>query len=473
MGLSAALTKSNGMPSFVTNHLALGRTKSLWQYAFDKLISKEELPKLPIAIYSHGMYGWRQIHHTACEKLASEGFIVFACDHTPDCLLTRPLSETASYFDFATPKGIEPLQERAFFQSGLESRVVQLRELIAYVISDKLIATYPELHNRLDYDHINLWGHSFGGLTISALCCRGATLPFRINSAVVLDGWLYPLPEEDRQKGLYHTSLLNISADKWVFGKYQVPFRNDLVKNTLERSNGRNTPASTSPSPTTTATADLATTTEESLTDAHSTEEATQFVLDLVLQGAAHQNFVDLYFMGHRSLLEVVKMVGTVDLRQTIKTINHILPMYFYGVAALKRGKGTTGCYYNNSVSVESVSLEGLEANELVSKHPFVSSPHEEIVRLGEICHAGRMCMPGNSSNPGGVLDNATNSSSCSVCLGSSGAKTTEESILPAHIVRFVHKHIVPAKCMPGDYTSYAAWDVVMNVTTDARDDSV
>jgi len=260
----------------------------------------------------------------------------------------------------------------------------------------------------------------------------------------------------------------------FIYSQYQVPFRNDLVKNTLERSNGRNTPVSSSPSPTTTATADLAstvTTTDDSLTNAHSSEEATQFVLDLVLQGAAHQNFVDLYFMGHRSLLEVVKMVGTVDLRQTIKTINHILPMYFYGVAAMKRGKGTTGCNYNNSVSVECVSLEGLEANELVSKHPFVSSPHEEIVRLGEICQAGRMCMPGSSSAHS--VSNSTDSSMCSTCLGSNGAKSTEETILPAHIVRFVHKHIVPAKCMPGDYTSYAAWDVVMNVTTDARDDSV
>ena len=219
MGLSAALTKSNNMPSFITNHLALARTNSFWQGAFDKLICKEELPKLPIAIYSHGMYGWRQIHHTACEKLASEGFVVFACDYVPDCLLARPLGQAAVHFDFATPKGLKPLQERAFYQTGLERRVVQLSTLITHITSDDFTSTYPELQDRLDHEHINCWGHSFGGLTISAMCCRGADYPFRINSAVVLDGWMFPLPVSDREKGLHHTSLLNISADKWAFGK--------------------------------------------------------------------------------------------------------------------------------------------------------------------------------------------------------------------------------------------------------------
>ena len=219
LDLLTALTKSNSLPSFCTHHLTLARTKTFWQAAFDKLIGKDVQAKFPIAIYSHGMYGWRQIHHTACEKLASEGFIVFACDHIPDCLLTRPLGGTPSYFDFVTPKGIEPLMERAFFQKGLEMRVVQLTTLINHIMSDSFVQAYPHLAGRLDFDHINLWGHSFGGLTISAVCCRGAEMPFKINSAVVLDGWLYPLPEDDRQKGFHKTSMLNISADLWTFGK--------------------------------------------------------------------------------------------------------------------------------------------------------------------------------------------------------------------------------------------------------------
>ena len=164
--------------------------------------------------------------------------------------------------------------------------------------------------------------------------------------------------------------------------QFQVPFRNDLVKNTIERS---------------------------------LRSDDSQFVLDLVLQGAAHQNFVDLYFMGHRSILEMVKMVGTIDLFKAIDTINHILPVYFHGVANLKK---------NHSAGASA-------DNTLVAKHLFSSSQHEEITRLGEICHAGR------------------------------ALNVAEPPVLPDRVVRFVNKHFAPAKCMPEDYTSFAAWDVV------------
>ncbi len=39
------------------------------------------------------MYGWRQCHHSACELLASHGFIVLAVDHAPDCMVARPVGQ--------------------------------------------------------------------------------------------------------------------------------------------------------------------------------------------------------------------------------------------------------------------------------------------------------------------------------------------------------------------------------------------
>ena len=195
--------------------------------------------------------------------------------------------------------------------------------------------------------------------------------------------------------------------------QFQVPFRNDLVKNTIERS---------------------------------LRSDDSQFVLDLVLQGAAHQNFVDLYFMGHRSILEMVKMVGTIDLFKAIDTINHILPVYFHGVANLKKNRSASA-----SVGVETINLD-LEGNNLVSKHPFVSSQHEEITRLGEICHAGRASQytTTTSTSPrSGIIRTVKHVS------------TSEPPVLPDRVVRFVNKNFAPAKCMPEDYTSFAAWDVV------------
>ena len=48
-----------------------------------------DLPLFPAAIYSHGMYGWRQISSTTFENMASNGIIVFSIDHRPSAMCVR------------------------------------------------------------------------------------------------------------------------------------------------------------------------------------------------------------------------------------------------------------------------------------------------------------------------------------------------------------------------------------------------
>lgn len=48
-------------PNFIFHHLTQCHTYSIWQNNF-MLLNNNEI--LPVVNYSHGMYGWRQIHHS-------------------------------------------------------------------------------------------------------------------------------------------------------------------------------------------------------------------------------------------------------------------------------------------------------------------------------------------------------------------------------------------------------------------------
>lgn len=219
MDLLDALAATNKwMPSFGVKHLATMRTNSLWQESFTHIAPPAAGGKYPIAVYSHGMWGWRQIHHSACENLASHGFVVLACDHTPDSMCSRPFKGKATRFDFHTPAGLEPAEERKFFQGGMERRVAQLTLLVTHLESEAFASKHPSLRDRLDFDNLHMWGHSYGGGTIASLCCRKDS-PVRVKSAVMLDGWMYPVPDQDRRSGFQSTAMLKLSAERWPYGK--------------------------------------------------------------------------------------------------------------------------------------------------------------------------------------------------------------------------------------------------------------
>lgn len=226
------IAKNYGLPSAITRHLSLARTNSLWQNNLDRLLVVEQATELggagknenchfPIAIYSHGMYGWRTLHTSLCESLASLGFIVLACDHAPDCMVSRPIHEVNDKhvaFDFHVPDSNDDQVGRQFYSSGLQRRVRDMTELLDHIVSGAFERRYPILQNRLNYDHICMWGHSFGGGTICGTICQ-ENVP-SVARVAALDSWMYPIPDDLRRKGKKQgTELLNISSNLWEFGK--------------------------------------------------------------------------------------------------------------------------------------------------------------------------------------------------------------------------------------------------------------
>eukprot|EP01034_Spumella_vulgaris_P025471 gene25471-31937_t len=293
------------LPDLILHHLSLSQTNSIFQRDFSGM-SHSRNSGFPVAIYSHGMYGWRQCHHSACEALASHGFLVFAVDHAPDCMLSRPAGDLRGSvkFDYTIDETFGTKRERDFYTQGFDRRSNDIVALLDFILSPALGRRFPDVANKIDFDRVNLWGHSFGGGTVSTVCCRDD----RVNNAVVLDGWLYPMPDADRQSGFKSASLLNISSDLWPYAKYQFPFRADLITSTLKNE----------PPPTMTS---------------H----------DMVLKGSDHQNFCDTYLICHKSLLAKPTVIGP-D-RDPTELLSHVDSMIvaFFSRGALNANKHKGG----------------------------------------------------------------------------------------------------------------------------------
>jgi hypothetical protein len=244
------LTSIRGIPSFLMRHLLLSSTNSKFQSNFDNIVSTDGENRLKLALYSHGMYGWRQLHHSCCEQLASEGFVVFACDHAPDCLITRPYnaytnsdSQSNSYisFDFHLPPeavaDASKVKERDFYFSGINRRVRDILILLEAIDSptqnEKSLSANGDRHAHslinasglhFSFDKLKentvmskwyAWGHSMGAATVNTWAVRDS----RVCVVIALDGWMYAVPDQDRTRGVQSAVMLNLSSALWQYGE--------------------------------------------------------------------------------------------------------------------------------------------------------------------------------------------------------------------------------------------------------------
>ena len=312
--LLAALARNQRLPVFALRHLALTRTNSCYCNDLNSLSEAEK--SYPVVIYSHGMYGWRQIHHTACEKLASEGFVVFAIDHQPDSTLARPFKDLkrARGFHFSVPSDSSLKEDHTFHARGVDRRQKQILALLHFL---------PSISNRIDLNSILCFGHSYGGGTCASLACTQKEL---LKGAVVLDGWFYPLNSQTRRNGS-NAPMLMLSSHKWPSAKYQCPYRLQLCE---------------------------------------STKKTSKFMIDMILIGSNHQNFCDSHYIASHFLMRGGAMLGRVDdPKKVIDAIDAII------VGFLKRCLAQTeeGANELHGEQKSSTNLEYFAANYYLSEH--------------------------------------------------------------------------------------------------------
>lgn len=203
------------MPSFLVGHIDLTKTHSY-----------ENAPVLygthPVLFLSHGITGYRQLHTSLIENLASNGYIVIAPDHTYDCNLTVfPNGKIADYRSDITghPDSVRIRRQQ------LNTRVADIR-----FIMDKILST-PDLEHHIDTGKMGVLGHSYGGAT----AIQTAFEDPRIKAALTLDSWMNPLPDHIIETGIQQP-FLYIGRPHWNDSEYPnsptrlTNFRKNLVR---------------------------------------------------------------------------------------------------------------------------------------------------------------------------------------------------------------------------------------------------
>ncbi len=234
--VTSAAAREAGLPGFTLDHLQLVDAN-----AVDDAPLARGGP-FPVVLYAHGWRGFRDIHISQLESLASQGYVVAAADHTYGALATRlpggviaeadpsalPSGVSASEYDAASAQLVATfaddlalvldavLDGRAFgtllapteLAAGTGPQDAVARRVSAS--TDDAGPPLPELEDAVDPERIALMGHSTGGGAAYLLCSRDT----RCDAALAYDPWLEPVPDEVIG-GSFDRPLLSIGSEEW------------------------------------------------------------------------------------------------------------------------------------------------------------------------------------------------------------------------------------------------------------------
>ena len=207
------MARAGKIPSFLPAHLEYIKSNS-----FKNIPVKSSNQKLPILIFSHGITGSRLLHQALFEYLASQGYAVFALNHSYDANITiYPDSSIADYRSDLTdhPDSLNIRKNQIITRT---KDIVFLLNKLEEIESEK---TASILFNHLDLNKIAIAGHSYGGAT----AIFASSLDNRIKSCLVLDGWFSPLPDKVTTTGL-DIPLFCIGRPSWDDSDYPSNYKN-------------------------------------------------------------------------------------------------------------------------------------------------------------------------------------------------------------------------------------------------------
>jgi dienelactone hydrolase len=148
---------------------------------------------MPMIFFSHGFSGNRFQNYTMSAYLASHGYVVVTADHTCNSSVTLTPTDVI-LFDIGS----------LFYTLG------ERKDDIVFLI-DQFTTEPPEMfEGRLDNDKVLLWGHSFGGLTVTEVFKYETRAKGLLQMAVF---GFPPLPVTVTAPSMYFWG----KQDKWMF----------------------------------------------------------------------------------------------------------------------------------------------------------------------------------------------------------------------------------------------------------------
>lgn len=215
---AAVFAQEFGLPELMMSHVGLLKSHStLRGGVIDLFISSAE-SVYPVVIGSHGWRGFRALHTTQFEELASHGYIAVGIDHTYGAMNTVLQDGTAVPYDpNALPDGIpddEYNVNGARLQDVFEGDIqLVLDEL------ERLNSESGSFRGRLDLNRIGLFGHSTGGGAVVQICQQDE----RCKAGIGMDPWVEPLTPEQLAQGVRQPFLF-IRSVPWLSNDNAVQF---------------------------------------------------------------------------------------------------------------------------------------------------------------------------------------------------------------------------------------------------------
>ena len=407
--LANQLCTNNGVsPNWIFHHLLLSVTNSEYQFNYNniELNSKTKAKaKLPVAIYSHGLHGWRQCHASQCEDLASHGYIVFSIDHSPCSTMARPAHALhySQGFDYRVPASIDnalSAEGKQFYVDGVNRRVSDMTILLDYLSmgmeetrsvgtdtgsntgTDTGTGAGEKNHDILlqdivDMDNIHVWGHSYGGVSAACLAYRDT----RVQSVVALDGWFFPIPNDMVE----YQELFGNSADTDNDTETGTPntrntrnMSKNNAKNNAKNTKNMNNKAKTinkrpnTPNPDHKPHILMLSSHEWDISrvrlpekDLLLTRNFDNLGLNLVLKGSSHQNLCDLCYLASNTVMKFIpNSVGSgIDSNVAIELTSFICLGYFNMISAQNEQK------IRDSIDIDIDTGSELVVNEYVGSY--------------------------------------------------------------------------------------------------------
>lgn len=170
--LAPALLAGMGLPSFLFDHLRYVQT-----HAFDDAPAAAPIggEGFPVLLFSHGMGGYRHQNVVQMEALAAHGYTVVSIDHTDYAGAVLFPDGTIKPFTQGEAVALEnrEVTEAGMRQTWMDDQQFVLAQLTTLNTAD------PLLTGAFDLSRVGMFGHSFGGSTITFVCeatpaCQGS-----------------------------------------------------------------------------------------------------------------------------------------------------------------------------------------------------------------------------------------------------------------------------------------------------------
>ena len=260
-------------------------------------VSGEGSETFPLAVFSHGAFGYRGSNLSTFEDLASNGYVVCSIDHSSHAFFARhtdgsmTLVNTAFLNDAVNITNNDYDAETTYDKTHewLALRTADMDFVLNTILNHANGELPADIYSQINTEEIGLFGHSLGGATAAQLGRERSD----IDAVIVIDGTMigeetgFENGQSVKNAEPYPVPLLNLYNDS----HYEDAIQAGTAYNNLSAS-------------------------------AHAVE-----AYDTVIRGSGHLNFTDLPLFSPT----LARLLGTgeADSRYCIETMNQVVLDFF------------------------------------------------------------------------------------------------------------------------------------------------